>query len=51
MAKIIQKENKVLRQRAKDILVHDIKSPKIKKIIADMKKALDDFTNLDSKKK
>lgn len=38
--KIVQKENPVLRQIAKDVPVSDIKTPKIQKILSDMKKAL-----------
>lgn len=38
--KIIQKENPILRDIAKNVLVADIKSARIKKIITDMKKAL-----------
>lgn len=38
---IVQKENKVLRGHAKTVLVPEIKSEKIKKILADMKTALD----------
>lgn len=38
--KIVQKENPVLRQIAKDVPISDIKTPKIQKIISDMKKAL-----------
>ncbi len=40
MVTIIQKDNPILRQRAKEIPVSEIKSGKIKKIIADMKRAL-----------
>jgi peptide deformylase len=39
-AKIVQKDNPVLRQIAEDVPVSDIKTPKIQKIISDMKKAL-----------
>jgi peptide deformylase len=38
--KIVQKDNPVLRQIAKDVPVSDIKTPKIQKILSDMKKAL-----------
>ncbi|MFA6430329.1 MAG: peptide deformylase [Candidatus Paceibacterota bacterium] len=38
--KILQKDNPILRQISKSILEKEIKSPKIKKIILDMKKAL-----------
>jgi peptide deformylase len=38
--KIVQRDNPVLRQIAKDVLVSDIKTPKIQKILSDMKKAL-----------
>ena len=41
MIKIVQKEDKVLRKIAKEIKVSEIDTPKIKKIISDMKKALD----------
>lgn len=41
MVKIVQKEDPVLRQKALEVPVADISSPKIQKIIADMKKALD----------
>jgi len=41
MIKIIQKENKVLRQKAKEVPPEEIKSTKIQKIISDMKEALD----------
>ena len=40
MKKIVQKENKVLHQHAKEILVSKITSPKIKKIIKEMSSAL-----------
>lgn len=40
MIKIVQKENKVLRQIAEEVQKDDIKSPKIKKILEDMKIAL-----------
>jgi peptide deformylase len=40
MVKIVQKENKVLREKAKKVPVDEIKSPKIQKVIEDMKKAL-----------
>ncbi len=37
---IVQKDEKILRQTAKEVPVKEIGSPKIKKIIADMKRAL-----------
>lgn len=40
MKKILQQKEKVLRQRAHEILVHDIKTPKIKKILKEMSAAL-----------
>lgn len=40
MVHIVQKSNEVLRETAKEVPVHDITSPHIKKIIADMKEAL-----------
>lgn len=40
MLSIIQKENPVLRAIAKEVPVAEIKSPKIKKVIRDMKKML-----------
>ena len=40
MVKIVQKENKVLRQKTKDILVKDIKTPKIQKILKEMSSVL-----------
>jgi peptide deformylase len=40
MIKIVQKENPVLRKKAKAVLIRDIESPEIKKVIRDMKKAL-----------
>jgi len=40
MVKILQQEHKVLRQMAKEVPIKDIKTPKIKKVIADMKKAM-----------
>lgn len=40
MVVIVQKENPVLRKKAKEVLISEIKSPKIKKIIKDMRKAL-----------
>lgn len=39
--KIVQKEAPVLREAAKDVPVEDISSPRIQKIIEDMKKALE----------
>lgn len=41
MVVIIQKENKILRQKAKEVPISDIKKPKIQKIISDMNIALD----------
>jgi peptide deformylase len=38
--KIVQKEDKVLRQNAKEIPVHEITAPKIKKILKEMSEAL-----------
>jgi peptide deformylase len=38
--KIVQKDNKILRKTAEEVAVKDIGTPKIKKVIADMKKAL-----------
>ena len=40
MVAIIQKENPVLRQIAAEVPIKEIKSAKIKKVLADMKKAL-----------
>jgi len=40
MKKIVQKENKVLRENAKEIPVKEITSPKIKKILKEMSLAL-----------
>jgi len=40
MVKIVQKEEKVLHEKAQEIPVQDIPSPKIQKIIMDMKTAL-----------
>ena len=40
MKKIVQKEDKVLRQTAKEILVREITTPKIKKILKEMSEAL-----------
>lgn len=40
MVKIVQKENPVLRETAQEVAVKDILTPKIQKIITDMKKAL-----------
>ncbi len=39
-SKIVQKENPVLREEAHEVPLKDISTPKIQKIIADMKKAL-----------
>jgi peptide deformylase len=41
MVDIIQKENKILRQIASNVLVSDITKPKIQKILDDMSKTLD----------
>lgn len=41
MVKIVQKEHKVLREHAKLVPLEEIKSEKIKKILANMKMALD----------
>ena len=40
MPKIIQKENPILRERAKEVPIAEITGKKIRKIIADMKKTL-----------
>jgi len=40
MIDIVQKENPVLRKKTKEVPVSEIISPKIKKIVSDMKKAL-----------
>jgi peptide deformylase len=40
VTKIVQKENPVLRQIAKEVPISDIKTPKIQKIVSNMKKAL-----------
>lgn len=40
MVTILQKEHDVLRQVAKEVPLEDINTPKIKKILSDMKKAL-----------
>lgn len=40
MPKIVQNGDPVLRAQAKDVLIKDIKSPKIKKILSDMRTAL-----------
>ena len=40
MIKIVQKEDKVLRQKAKDVSKEDIGKPKLKKILKDMEVAL-----------
>ncbi|MFZ2072262.1 MAG: peptide deformylase [Minisyncoccia bacterium] len=40
MKKIVQKEDKVLRQNAKEILVKEIQTPKIQKIIKEMSASL-----------
>ena len=40
MKKIVQKEEKVLRENAKEISLHEIKTPKIQKILKEMSQAL-----------
>ena len=40
MKKIVQKEDKVLRQHAKEIPISEIKTPKIKKVLKEMSQAL-----------
>jgi peptide deformylase len=40
MVKIVQDGDKVLRMKAKEVLVKDILSPKIQKVISNMKEAL-----------
>jgi peptide deformylase len=40
MKKIVQKENKVLRKQAKEILLKEITTPKIKKVLKEMSMAL-----------
>ena len=40
MKEIVQKNDKVLRQKAKEILIKDIKTPKIKKVLKEMSVAL-----------
>lgn len=40
MRKILQKESSVLREKAREVLVGEIKSKKIKSVIKDMKEAL-----------
>ena len=40
MPTIIQKENPILRKIAREVAIEDIASPKIKKVLADMKKML-----------
>lgn len=40
MTKIVQSEEAVLRQRAKEVLIRDISSKKIQEVIREMKKAL-----------
>jgi len=42
MQKIVQKDNKVLRKEAKEILVKEITTPKIKKVLKEMSLALKD---------
>jgi peptide deformylase len=39
-AKIVQKDHAVLRKIAKEVLIKDIKNPKIQRVIADMKNAM-----------
>ncbi|OHA88350.1 MAG: peptide deformylase [Candidatus Zambryskibacteria bacterium RIFCSPHIGHO2_01_FULL_43_25] len=41
MVEIFQKEDKILRQKSKEVSLKDIKGTKIRKIVADMKEALD----------
>jgi peptide deformylase len=41
MINIVQKNNPILREKAKNVEVKDITSPAIQKIIADMKEALE----------
>jgi len=41
MIEIVQKENKVLRETAKDVPLDEISGTQIKKVLADMSKALD----------
>jgi 3-phosphoglycerate kinase len=41
MVPIVQKDNEILRKVAKEVAISDIGSPKIKKILSDMKIALD----------
>jgi peptide deformylase len=38
--KIVQRDNKVLRENAKEILIKDIKTPKIKKVLRELSLAL-----------
>jgi peptide deformylase len=40
MKEIVQRDNKVLREKAKELLIKEIKTPKIKKILAEMSVAL-----------
>src|SRR3989344_4317230 len=40
MIKIVQKEDKALRQIAKEVVIKDIGTTKVRKVISDMKKAL-----------
>ena len=40
MVKIVQKSDPILRETSKDVLVSDIQTPKIQKILKDMKEAL-----------
>ncbi|MFA6000112.1 MAG: peptide deformylase, partial [Candidatus Paceibacterota bacterium] len=40
MKKILQKEEKVLRKIAKEVLIKDIKTPKIKKVLKEMSASL-----------
>jgi peptide deformylase len=42
MAKIVQKENPVLRKKAEEIPIEKIKTKKIQKIITDMRRALEE---------
>jgi peptide deformylase len=40
MEKIVQRDNKVLREHAKEILIKDIKTPRIQKVLKEMSLAL-----------
>ena len=41
MVEIVQKDNKVLRQKAKEVKVSEINSPDIQKVLKDMSEAVD----------